>query len=276
MFQVAGVAGAVIIELFREFPSFEFVRHWRSVGGMILVISFLTGAAATAAESQPHIEDCYWIARGSHTSEYARQGYRITYRLETPGPVWGKSTFGYHSDGILGCQDCVRGFPTRGLYHFGTNDSIWKEHGPKNVHERIERRSEAVGYPLKIVEGEWLRPLSFLDDLKIGRYTGYAILYQVDLPGESRWLVTSIGGTRELHVLALNLTDGCMIFETTMEMGPSPLSLEALVDSIVSGVRISREVQPLDEETRRRIERRDADPADVKPYTMEQIWHGRR
>lgn len=209
------------------------------------------------ASDQSQENTCHWIGGGSHHAEFAKGGQRLTYRLSSKNETWHNAPFGWHSTGVLQCKDCVDGSPAAGMYNFTRDYASWLSKRPllgfpKTAKQRIQRAYETIGYPVVLVSGKSLKPLSYRENIQLGRYAGYAVLFKVELTDAKHTARKSKLQGR--HLLILSLTDGCLRFETTLHMQNSPEEGVNFVDSILSDISISYKSEPLDKATREQLE----------------------
>lgn len=142
------------------------------------------------------------------------------YVLSTSGPQWISEPYGYHAPGALICKTCSDRHNTGGSFHFRALDDLKKKaktNRPKTSEERLARRQETFGYPLKVFEPDDLDPLAARDDVRIGSLAGYAVLFELadhalKRHDTDKWPRNA----KPFALLAVYLADDCVEFETTI------------------------------------------------------------
>jgi hypothetical protein len=151
------------------------------------------------------------------------------------GPNWRNVPYGYHAPGYLGCESCSeRGWG--GLYYFSDRADL----KPATAAERAERRKEWFDYPTFPAGPENLEPYGSREGILSGPLKGYAVLYRF-VARESKNAVVELLAARNEGLLVINLSDGCVRFETTIRLASSGGGdLWAPLDSFLTEVTIEK------------------------------------
>jgi hypothetical protein len=135
--------------------------------------------------------------------------------LTASGPHWRSIPYGYHAPGYLVCDRCDSSSIGHGggLYHFNDRADL----RPPTAAERAKRRNEWVDYGIR-VDPDNLVHYGSREGITLGPLTGYAVLYRF-VAKEGRNTFADLLAAREGGILVIDLTDGCVSFETTVLLG---------------------------------------------------------
>jgi hypothetical protein len=164
----------------------------------------LFGFAQGAAQAQDRA--CKFAEWGCGYYRIEQQGEPWTYVLTASGPNWKTIPYGYHAPGGLVCESCSSSSIKQwGLYYFGDQADL----RPATAAERAEQPKEWVGYPYTPLGPHDLEHYGSREGITLGPLTGYAVQYRI-VPKEHGEKIAWDG------VLAIELTDGCVSFGTTI------------------------------------------------------------
>lgn len=191
---------------------------------------------------------CDAVNSGQFHTDYARDGQMHTYRVHSKGRLWNNTPFGHHAPGILSCNACVDGFAAEGMYYFGEYKQHFgprnEERFPKTAEHRMQQSFEEFGYPTAQINRDTLTPIFHTNAIEHDDYRGYAVLSSVKL-GEDYLETFRNAVPKKLHLFVLNLTDGCMVFDTVLWLTKAPISEVDFLNGILSDIQITKSVRPL-------------------------------
>jgi hypothetical protein len=187
------------------------IRKMSKLIGLLYAVA-LFGIAQGVARAEDHA--CTFAEWGYSYYRIEHQGEAWTYLLTASGPNWQNIPYGYHAPGFLVCESCSSvGKEWGGLYHFGDHANLRLA----TAAERVALRKEWVGYPPVPLGPEDLEQYGSREGITMGPLTGYAVLYRFvarEVRNKPSW-ADHLGG-REGGLLVIDLTDGCVSFETTI------------------------------------------------------------
>jgi hypothetical protein len=197
----------------------------------------LLALTQTGADAKERL--CKFVEWGHSYIKVEESGKVRMYLLEVTGRHWRNSPFGYHAPGHLACENCPpNAIQAVGLYHFVVEGDLKSNPDYKhaiNAAERAERRSETFGYPFVNIRPDHLIHIGSRERITLGPLSGYAVAYRLIAKGadDTKTFADKIAqGNRGL--LVLSLTDGCVLFDTTLLVGSGDAgSIWEVLDSLL-------------------------------------------
>jgi len=207
----------------------------------VLVLLFAQSGSVSASDVAA--ANCVSKGWGFRSAAVEDKGIRKTYVLRMNGLKWRLSPYGYHAPANLSCASCDPAmgglvymygdeFRAPATSYIGSVDPKIAPY-PRTVSDRIALDSELFGYPIRVVSGENLSAIYSHENLKVGAFEGYAVLYDAKIPARDKRPEQNFG------LLALSLSDGCALLDTALQSDkPFASNHQEIVDDILTRMTI--------------------------------------
>ena len=172
---------------------------------------------------------------GSGFTIYTAGNSAIRYELQSSGDAWSMQSYGWHGTAALVCEFCDDRNTAWGLVHLSDQAErrVVSESHPSQllplsveaegeVHRKVEyaeilnstdrvlRGAELIYYPLTALRKHELKPVFKTDEVRLGSFTGYGVVYELTVAGKLRMPETIDG------IIAFGVSDGCAHFTGTV------------------------------------------------------------
>lgn len=209
------------------------------VAAHLLILSSVMAADA-GAEAR-----CTFKGWGFRSALVEDGGDRVIYAVRMSGLKWRLSPYGYHAPAFVKCISCeneLGGLLELSVAKFETGATMYpgvfkqaRTPYPGSAVDRISRDSEMFGYPMLQVSGDDLTAIASRDQLKVGGFKGYAVLYDAKLVARGKL------PTKNFGILILSLSDGCILLQTTLQSSTLfSLDSQVIIDDILSRLTIEK------------------------------------
>lgn len=189
-----------------------------NMGMLIRLLCAIALVAVAHDTARAQNRTCKSVQWGVDSFTIEERGEVWTYSVRASGPFWRHVHYGRHGFGLV-CAGCAFSPPGAelpgGLYDFpgGLYGLAIHSAGlPPTAAERAERRKEFIGYPYTWLGPNHLEHSGFREDVVLGPFTGYAVLFRTVRGENSQKSTADIIAARSEGVLAIELTDGCVRF----------------------------------------------------------------
>lgn len=180
------------------------IRAMHIARWMIAALLFASSTEAVADEAA----DCVTGPYNWRTAFVERGQEKLTYVARISGLRWASDHFGWHSSGIFQCWLCDEHDGASGLFFLSVTPlhSTMSVPPALNAASRIAIDQEDIGYPRFTLGGDSLTAVDSRDGIEVGRFSGYAVLYDAVLPSFKRAKEPKpVAKRREIGLMAVTL-----------------------------------------------------------------------